>query len=99
MKVALVHDYLNQFGGGERVLLSLMKLFPDAPVYTLMYDKEKTHGLFEGRVRQTSFLDFHFARYHHRLFIPLMPLAAKSIDLKGEYDLIISDSHGFSKGI
>ncbi len=99
MKIALVHDYLNQFGGGERVLLSLMKQFPDAPVYTLLYDKEKTHGLFEGRVQKTSFLDFPFARSHHRLFIPLMPAAARSISLGSEYDLIISDSHGFSKGI
>jgi glycosyltransferase involved in cell wall biosynthesis len=99
MRIALVHDYLNQLGGGERVLQHLMKMFPEAPVFTLLYDRKKTQGLFEGRVRGTSFLDFQFARDHHRLFIPLMPLAARKMDLGGEFDLIISSSAGFGKGI
>jgi glycosyltransferase involved in cell wall biosynthesis len=99
MKVALVHDYLNQIGGGERVLDVLMQMFPDAPVYTLMYDEEKTQGRYAGRVKGTSFLDFQFARDHHRVFIPLMPLATRSINLGSAYDLIISTSAGFSKGI
>ncbi len=99
MRVALVHDYLNQVGGGERVLTQLMRMFPDAPVYTLLYDEKKTRGAYAGRVRKTSFLDFQFARDHHRLFIPLMPLAARSLDLGSEYDLIISDSAGFGKGV
>jgi glycosyltransferase involved in cell wall biosynthesis len=50
-------------------------------------------------VKGTSFLDFQFARDHHRLFIPLMPLAAKRMNLGSEYDFIISDSAGFGKGI
>ncbi len=117
MKVALVHDYLNQIGGGERVLQQLMKMFPEAPIYTLLYDQKKTLGMYElpplrhpeaegspaghsiSRVKGTSFLDFQFARNHHRLFIPLMPLAARKMDLGSEYDLIISDSAGFGKGI
>ncbi len=99
MKVALVHDYLNQVGGGERVLDELIKLFPEAPIYTLLYDEEKTLGRYKGKVKKTSFLDFSFARNHHRLFIPLMPLAARSLNLGSEYDLIISDSAGFGKGI
>lgn len=99
MRVALVHDYLNQYGGAERVLETLMEIFPEAPVYTLMHDTEKTGGRFAGRVVKTSFLDFPLARGRHRLFIPLMPLAASSIDLKDDYDLIISDTAGFAKGI
>ncbi|TSC81882.1 MAG: glycosyl transferase family protein [Parcubacteria group bacterium Gr01-1014_19] len=99
MKVALVHDYLNQYGGAERVLECLMEMFPDAPVFTLMHDREKTDSRFAGRVERTSFLDFPFARRHHRLFIPLMPLAAKTINLGSEFDLIISDTAGFAKGI
>lgn len=98
-KIALVHDYLNQLGGGERVLRELMELFPEAPVFTLLYDEKKTRGQFKGRVRKTSFLDFQFARDHHRLFIPLMPQAIKSIDLGSEFDLIISDTAGFAKGV
>lgn len=99
MRVALVHDYINQIGGGERVLMQLMRMFPDAPIYTLLYDERKTLGVYAGRVKKTSFLDFQFARDHHRLFIPFMPLAARSINLGSEYDLIISDSAGFGKGI
>ena len=100
MKVALVHDYLNQYGGAERVLEVLMEMFPDAPVYTILHDEEKTLNRFRGRVKKTSFLDFSFARKHHRLFIPLMPLAAQLIDLRNQsYDLIISDTAGYAKGI
>lgn len=99
MKVALIHDYLNQYGGGERVLECLMEMFPDAPVFTLMHDAERTGGRFTSRVAKTSFLDFPFARRNHRLFIPLMPLAAKTINLGSDFDLIISDTAGFAKGI
>jgi len=77
----------------------LMEIFPEAPIYTLLYDEKRTLGRFRGRVKKTSFLDFPFARKHHRLFIPLMPFAAESINLGDEYDLIISDSAGYAKGI
>ncbi len=99
MRVALVHDYLNQFGGGERVLSVLMEMFPDAPVYTILHDDAKTQGRFSGRVAGASFLNFQFARDNHRLFIPLMPLAAESMFLGNKFDLIISDTAGYAKGI
>lgn len=99
MKIALVHDYLNQYGGGERVLECLMEMFPEAPVYTLLHDVERTGGRFESRVAKTSFLDFKFARRNHRWFIPFMPLAARSLNLGSEFDLIISDTAGFAKGV
>jgi glycosyltransferase involved in cell wall biosynthesis len=99
MRVALVHDYLNQLGGGERVLDALIRMFPEADVYTLLYDEQKTRGRYKNKVKGTSFLDFQFARDHHRLFIPLMPLAARSINLGARYDLIISDTAGFAKGV
>lgn len=99
MKVALVYDYLNQYGGGERVLETLMEMFPEAPVYTLLHDHKRTGRRFAGRVAGTSFLDFPFARSHHRLFIPLMPRAAESLDLGGRYDLTISVTAGYAKGV
>lgn len=98
MKIALAHDYLNQYGGAERVLEALMEIFPDAPIYTLMYDRAATFGRFEGRVRKTSFLDFEFARMHHRLFIPLMPLAARLLRIDRDYDILISSTAGYAKG-
>ncbi|MEK9186265.1 MAG: glycosyltransferase, partial [Patescibacteria group bacterium] len=99
MRVALIHDYLNQYGGGERVLEVLMEMFPEAPIYTLLYDPEKTFGKFMNREVKTSILDFPEARKNHRPFIPLMPVAMKTLSIDGDYDLIISDTAGFAKGI
>lgn len=99
MKVALVHDYLNQFGGAERVLLAFAEMFPEAPIYTIFYDEDKLHGKLKGKDIRTSFLDFQLVRDNHRFFIPLMPLAAQSLNLGDKYDLIISDSTSFGKGI
>ena len=99
MKVALVHDYLNQYGGGERVLEVLMEMFPEAPIYTILHDKEATLNRFASRVKQTSGLDFSWARKHHRWVIPLMPSAIGKLKIPDEYDLILSDTAGFAKGI
>jgi glycosyltransferase involved in cell wall biosynthesis len=99
MRVAIVHDYLNQVGGGERVLDVLLKLFPEAELYTILHDEQKTFGKYAGRVSGTSFLDIPFVRAHHQLFIPFMPLAAWSIRIPDDVDLIISATAGFAKGI
>lgn len=99
MKVALVHDYLNQFGGAERVLITLAKMFPDAPIYTLFHDNEALGGRFANRCVHTSFLDHPFIRRNHRYFIPLFAPAAETMNLGDSYDLIISDSAGFGKGV
>lgn len=99
MKVALVHDYLNQFGGAERVFLSLAKIFPAAPIYTLFYEPAVFEKHLKGREIRTTFLDHPFIRRRHRLFIPLFAKAAGSINLGDEFDFIISDSAGWAKGI
>lgn len=100
MRVAILHDYLNQFGGAERVLQALLEIFPDADLYTLLYDEMKTRELFRGRVTGTSFLDMPFIRNHHRAFIPFMPFAACSLrSPKVPYDLVVSSSAGYGKGI
>lgn len=98
MRVALVHDYLNQWGGGERVLEVLAGMFPDAPIYTLLHDADATRGRFAGREIHTSILDNPLTRHHHRWFIPLMPVATELMRLHG-YDLVISTSSGFAKGV
>lgn len=98
MKIALAHDYLNQFGGGERVLAALSEIFPSAEIYTLFYDKKGTKGVFEGKKVHTGFLDAEVVYKRHRAFIPLMPMAAKRIKIPADIDLVISDSAGFSKG-
>ena len=99
MKIALVHDYLNQYGGAERVLESFSGLFPDAPIFTLLYDKNRMMNRFEGKIKGTSFLDHEFVAKNHRPFIPLMPLAASRMNLGSEFDVVLSSSAGFGKGM
>lgn len=99
MKVALVHDYLNQYGGAERVLEALAELFPKAPIYTLLYDERRTHGVFKGRDIQTSVLQkIPLARHWHRGVVAFMPAVIEQFDLSG-FDLVISDSASFAKGV
>jgi len=99
MRVAILHDYLNQFGGAERVLEVLLEIFPDADLYTLLYDREKTFGLFERNLVGTSLLNqFPIVKQKHRLFIPLMPIASNALTSKEEYDLVISSTAGYAKG-
>ncbi len=99
MRIAFVHEYLNQFGGAERMLLALCSIFPDAPIYTLFYDKNATGGVFEGKNIRTSFLqNLPFVKKHHRGFSLLMPLAIEQFNFS-EFDVVISISASFAKGI
>ena len=99
MKIALVHDYLIQYGGAERVLECIMEIWPYAPIYTLIYDKEKTHGIFKRKRIYTSFLqNFPYSRKNHRIFPPLMPPAIEQFDFS-QYDIVLSDSSSYAKGI
>ncbi len=99
MKVALVHDYLNQFGGAERVLEAFSEVFPNAPIYTLICDPKKTHGVFSHQKIKTSFLQkIPLAKSYHRIFPFLMPIAIEQFDLSG-FDVVLSDSASFAKGV
>lgn len=99
MKVALVHDYLVERGGAEKVLAALCGAFPGAPVYTAVYDRDATLPVFRDSDVRTSFLQrlgAHPRRY--RALLPLYPLAFRSFDLSG-YDIVISSASGFAKGV
>ncbi|HEY1388774.1 MAG TPA: glycosyltransferase [Ktedonobacterales bacterium] len=99
MRVALVHDYLNQMGGAERVLLALHSLYPQAPIYTAIYDAERVDSRFRSMDIRTSFMQrLPFVKRHHQPFLPLYPFAFEWMDLR-EYDLVISDSSAFAKGV
>jgi len=99
MQVALVHDYLNQMGGAERVLLAFHDLFPQAPIYTSIYEPSRVDRRFRGIDIRTSRLQrLPFIKRHHQPFLPLYPFAFESFDLRA-YDLVISDSSAFAKGI
>ncbi|PIT90481.1 MAG: glycosyltransferase family 4 protein [Candidatus Komeilibacteria bacterium CG10_big_fil_rev_8_21_14_0_10_41_13] len=98
MKVALTHDHLFQIGGAEKVLLELHNIFPESPVYTLIHNPEKS-GLFNDLDIKTSFLQkLPFARNHFKWYLGLMPIAWEQLDFS-DYDIVISSSSAFSKGI
>jgi glycosyltransferase involved in cell wall biosynthesis len=97
MKVALVYDRLNKWGGAERVLLALHKLFPKAPLYTSVYDRKKAPWADVFEVRTSFLQNFPFST-HHELFAPLMPLVFESFNFD-EFDLVISVTSEAAKGI
>ena len=99
MKPALIHEYLNQFGGAERVLQVLALMLPNAPIYTTLYDRALTGGVFAGREVRTSFIQrLPSALSHHHWYSPLMPLAVEQFDLAA-FDTIVSVSASFAKGV
>ncbi|OGD23400.1 hypothetical protein A2Z10_01350 [Candidatus Azambacteria bacterium RBG_16_47_10] len=100
MRIALVHDFLMQRGGAERVLAALASRFPDAPIYTLLYDAQMTDVYLPGRDIRASFLQKlpRWIRTRYRFLFPLMPYAASRLPV-GEFDLIISSSSAFAKGV
>lgn len=99
MKIALVHDYLVQNGGAEKVLQAFCEIFPYAPIYTLVYDEESMDPFFkERRIYTSSLQKFSFARKKHRLFPPFMPVAIEQFDFS-KYDIVLSSSHSYAKGI
>jgi glycosyltransferase involved in cell wall biosynthesis len=99
LRVALVHDYLNQYGGAERVLEELHTLFPSAPVFTSIYWPEKMSPIIRGLDVRTSFMQrLPLVTRNHQPFLLLYPLAFESFDLT-EFDVVISNSSAFCKGV
>src|SRR6185369_7966088 len=99
-KIALVHDFLVSYGGAERVFEEIALMYPSAPIYTLLYDKEKMKGRFEGRDIRVSWLGRipKFFQKRYRFFLPFFPAAVETLDLR-EFDMVISSSGAWSKGI
>ncbi len=99
MKIALVHDYLIQDGGAERVLMALHEIWPEAPIFALLHDPKRLGPAFNGKDIRTSFLQrLPFALRHYKWLMPLMPSATEHYDLD-DYDVVISSTSAFAKGI
>lgn len=100
MKVAIIHDWLVSMGGSERCLEAFCQLFPDATIYTLVYDPRKITSEHINRMHiVASFIqDLPLARTKYRNYLPLFPAAIERFDLKG-YDLVLSLSHCVAKGV
>lgn len=98
-KVAIVYDRVNKWGGAERVLLALHKIFPKAPLYTSVYDPKGAPWAKVFPEIKTSFIQkIPLAKSNHEFLAILMPLAFKSFDFSG-FDLVISVTSEAAKGI
>ncbi len=96
--VALVHDYLTQRGGAERVVLAMLKAFPQAPLYTSLYEPESTFPDFRSADIRTPSLDrVGVFRKHHRLALPLLAATFARLDVPG--DVVLCSSSGWAHGV
>jgi glycosyltransferase involved in cell wall biosynthesis len=99
-RIAIVHDWLPEVGGAERVLGEILKLLPQAHLYSLVdFLPESERAFLRGKKVHTSFLqNLPGARRFYRSYLPLMPLAIEHFDLAG-YDLVLSSSYAVAKGV
>jgi len=99
MRVALIHDHLAQDGGAEKVLKVFADMFPEAPIYTLLYEKRNADKYFKNRHIETSVIQkLPGGVKHYQWYMPFMPMAVEFFDLSG-FDLVISDASAFAKGV
>lgn len=99
MKLAIVHDYLGQFGGAERVVGVLHEMFPEAPIYTSYYLPDRTFPIFRDARIITSFMQqLPDLSRRFRFYLPLYPAAFAQFDLK-DYDVVLSSSSGWAHGV
>ncbi len=100
MKIAIVHDWLVTYAGSERVLEQMLRLYPQADLFSVVdFMPEAQRSFLNNRPVHTSFIQkLPLAKRLFRHFLPLMPLAIEQFDLSG-YDLILSSSHAVAKGV
>jgi len=99
MKVAIIHYWLVSMRGGEKVLESLLELYPEADIYTHVLDRDNLSEKIKSKNIQTTFINrLPFARRLYKYYLAFMPLALEQIDLTN-YDLVISSEAGPSKGV
>ena len=100
MKVVILHDYLTQPGGAERVVATMLDRWPDAELRTLVYDEQGTFPEFAGHEPVTSPLQPLAERTSHRALLPALPLATRSLAVEpDEADVVISSSSGWAHGV
>ena len=98
-RVAVVHDWLTGMRGGERVLESILGLFPDADLFTLLHNPGSVSPMIADRRIVTSFIDrLPFKTRRYRNYLPLFPAAIETFDFS-EYDLVVSSSHCVARGV
>ena len=100
MKIAVVHDWLVTYAGAERVLASILKIWPQADLFAVIdFLSDEDRARLGGKQAKTTFIQrLPKARTRYQKYLPLMPLAIEQMDLSG-YDLVISSSHAVAKGV
>lgn len=99
MRLALVHDWLNQVGGAEDVLTELVGMFPESPIYTSLYWREKMPAVWQNWHIRTLWTDrLPRIHQHHQRYLPFYPLAFGGLDLSS-YDVVLSNKSGFCHGV
>ncbi|TXI37278.1 MAG: glycosyltransferase family 4 protein [Methylophilus methylotrophus] len=101
MKVAIVHDWLTDPGGAEKVLQQFLISYPDADLFTVVDffpEKARKELIFDKRANTTFIQNLPFAKSKYRNYLPLMPLAIEQLDLSS-YDLVLSSSYAVAKGV
>ena len=98
MKIALVHDYLAQDGGAERVLQAFHEIWPEAPIFVLFHDKKKIAGFKDADIRQSFIARLPFGKKKYQWYFPWMPFATERHNLH-EFDVVLSSTSAFAKGV
>ncbi len=100
LKVAIIHEWLVDYSGSERVLEQILNLFPHADLYAVVdFLPSGSRGFIQNKSVQTSFIQqLPFAKSNFRSYLPFMAIAIEQFDLS-EYDLVISSSHAVAKGV
>jgi glycosyltransferase involved in cell wall biosynthesis len=98
IRLAIVCDWLTNFGGAEKIIIALHQLFPNAPVFTSIYNPGRMKGFEAADIRTSYLQNLPFAKSRHQLYLPFFPGVFEKIDLSG-YDIVISSSHSCAKGV
>jgi glycosyltransferase involved in cell wall biosynthesis len=100
LRIAIVHEWLVTYAGSERVLEQMLRIFPDADIYSVVdFLPEDQRGFILGKKSKTTFIEkLPFSKREYRTYLPLMPIAVEQFDLTS-YDVIISSSHAVAKGV
>lgn len=100
MKIAIIHDWLVTYAGAEKVLEEILKIYPDADLFSTVdfIDNNQRGFILNKKVNTTIIQKLPFVKKKYRAYLPLMPFAIEQLDLS-KYDLIISSSHAVAKGV
>lgn len=98
MKIALVHDYLSQDGGAERVLKAFHEIWPEAPIFVLFFDRKKMPEFDQAQIKESFISHLPFGRKKYQWYLPWMPLATERHNLHN-FDVVLSSTSAFAKGV